>query len=463
MRRRISRVAGLLAAAGLAVSLAACSSTPAAEPDPAATFDPDAEVTITVGGKPLSDQPANLAQFERVIEDFQTMYPNVTVVGEETRYDTQTFSSLLVGGQLPTTMTIPFTDIQALIARGQAADVTDFVEADPVLSGLNDQLIDVVTGPDGRIYGSISQAYTLGLSYDRGLYLQAGLDPDDPPTTWEEVLENAATISEKTGATGFMIPTTNNAGGWMLTAMAYSNGSLAEEVDGEDVTVTVDSDGFRTSLEFLRDLRWKADAAGDNFLYSDSDARDAIAGGQVAQSISGPGYFDLVVRRGMPAENVGIGPMPQGKESLGALGGGSVTWVNPNATPEEMNAALQFRKFYYLSRYTEQEEAAKWVAAQVADGLPVGVPEYPLVSQEAYDQYLEWIAPEIDVDRENYTAYLESIPVTPVVLEPPVRAQELYAALDPVVQAVLTREDADIDQLLAQVQTQIESLVNQGS
>ena len=36
------------------------------------------------------------------------------------------------------------------------------------------------------------------------LFEQAGLDPDNPPTTWDEVREAAKTITEKTGKAGFM-------------------------------------------------------------------------------------------------------------------------------------------------------------------------------------------------------------------------------------------------------------------
>jgi multiple sugar transport system substrate-binding protein len=459
MRIRSARALGVTVAAGIALTLVACS--PGGDAEPETTFDPEADVTITVGGKPLADQAASLEQFERLVADFQELHPNITVVGEETRYDPQTFNSLLAGGQLPTTMTIPFTDIQGLIARGQAADVTEFVEADDEISALNEQLFDVVTADD-RQYGFVHQAYTMGLSYDRAVYEAAGLDPDDPPTSWEEVLENAIAISENTDATGFIFPTTGNYGGWMLTTMAYTNGSLAQEADGDEVTVTVLNDGFRESLEWLHELRWEHDAAGANFLYADGDLKNAMAGGQIGQSIGGPAYFDLVVRRGMPAENVGIAPIPQSDDSLGALGGGAVTWFNPEATAEEIYAALQFRKFHYLSRYTDEEQAVSWAEAQDADSLPIGVPEYPLVSQESYDDYLGWIGSYINVDRDAYTAYLDSVYTTPVVLEPAVRAQELYAALDPVVQAVLTREDADIDELLQQVETQIQSLVDQG-
>lgn len=50
----------------------------------------------------------------------------------------------------------------------------------------------------------------------------------------------------------------------------------------------------------------------------------------------------------------------------------------------------------------------------------------------------------------------------PLIPEPSVKAQELYATLDPVVQSVLTEENADIAQLLADAQSTMQSTLDAG-
>ena len=46
--------------------------------------------------------------------------------------------------------------------------------------------------------------------------------------------------------------------------------------------------------------------------------------------------------------------------------------------------------------------------------------------------------------------------------EPTAHTQELYAALDPVVQAVLTDKNADIDALLDAANKQVQAILDQG-
>jgi len=451
---RALAIAAVAAIAGL--TLAGCST---AAPEKGPTADPNAKVTITVGEMPTADQPAALKTFNDRVAQFEKKYPNITVKGEETRYDPSSFNALLVGGTAPSTLAIPFTDMQALIARGQAADITELAKESSVLSGLNPDLVKAVT-KDGKKYGVVRQAYEMALMYNRALYTQAGLDPDSPPTDWEGVLKNAKTIAEKTGKTGFIIPTTSNQGGWLLAAMSYSNGSLVESVKDGKAKVSVDTAAMKKSLQFLHDLRWDANAAGANFLLNGDDIRNQYAAGTVAQTINGPIYADVVVNRGMKGPDIGIAPMPQGKDGLGTLGGGAIQWFNPKADENQLAAALKWTEFYWLDRYFDKESAVALASAAAADKKPVGAPELPLVSDKQYDTYLGWIKDSVNVDRSLYADYLGS--TLKVNAEPAVKAQELYAALDPIVQAVLTDQNADIDKLLSAAQTSVQGVVDAG-
>src|SRR5699024_8661353 len=110
---------------------------------------------------------------------------------------------------------VPFTEVQSLIARGQIADITAAAEQSEVIMGLNENVLDVARA-DGQLYGVPIASYTMGLLYNRGVFEEAGLDPDSPPTTWDEVADAAQAISEGTEADGFGLMTTSNTGGWTL-------------------------------------------------------------------------------------------------------------------------------------------------------------------------------------------------------------------------------------------------------
>jgi hypothetical protein len=71
------------------------------------------------------------------------------------------------------------------------------------------------------------------------------------------------------------------------------------------------------------------------------------------------------------------------------------------------------------------------------------------------------IAEYVNVPVENFAPYVESLDSFEYVAEPLVASQEIYAALDPVVQAVLTDKNADIDALLTDAEARVNTILEQ--
>ncbi|SDD86055.1 ABC transporter substrate-binding protein [Auraticoccus monumenti] len=441
-----------------ALLLTGCSSTP--EATPPAEVDTAAPVTISVGGKPTAEKPEELAAYERRLEQFRTEHANITVEPEETLWEADTFQALLAGGQLPTVFNVPFTEMQGLIARQQVADVTDFAAQRESLSSINPAVNQVVES-EGRSYGVPIGAYSMGLLYNRALFAEAGLDPDAPPATWEEVREAARAIDERTDAQGYGSMTVDATGGWVLTTTSYGFGGTMESEDGTQATV--DNEATREVLEMYRQMRWEDNTFGSNFLLNYEDANNAFAAGQVGMFVQGAdNYATMVVNKGMDPQDFGVAPLPQAEDGLGTLGGGTVAIVNPTATPEEINAAMEWIDFQTFDKFTDEAAARADAEAAAADGLAVGAPSVPVLDAEAQERYLGWIEEYVNVPRENYADYLGTVETLPLVPEPATKAQEVYSTLDPVVQAVLTREDADVDELLAEAQATAQSAIDIG-
>ena len=89
------------------------------------------------------------------------------------------------------------------------------------------------------------------------------------------------------------------------------------------------------------------------------------------------------------------------------------------------------------------------------------MPALPIFDKATYDQSQAWIEDYINVPRDQMTAS-PRIFDQPLVNEPAAHTQEMYAALDPVVQAVLTDENADIDALLDAANAQVQALLDAG-
>jgi ABC-type glycerol-3-phosphate transport system substrate-binding protein len=440
----------------VALALAGCSGTSG---DAGSGVDPKAKVTISLSNQPPETQPADLANYKKVIADFEKKYPNVTVKGREIGWTAQTFQAQLAGKQLPTIMALPLTEPQGLIARKQVADITSELKQVGLLDKLNPTALKSATDKAGHFYGVPLDAYALGLLYNRELFTKAGLDPDKPPTTWDAVRKDAKIIADKTGAAGYGQMTTGGQGGWTLTAMSYSAGGTIENAAGTAVTMTDAPKATQRQLQLLHDMRWVDDSMGSNFNYDQNALLQDFAAGKIGMMIGAPVSYQFATQLfGMDGSQIGLGSMPQGAKAGGTLSGGGVLMVMPNATPAQRLAAAEFLDFK-LSTYTDKTTAVAFAKSQAAAKLPVGLPLTWLKPNDQ-KQYLEWVKPYINVPTQNFSTYNATLNSITQTSEPAKNAQEVYAALDPVVQAVLTQKDANVPSLLANAKTTIQGLLS---
>ena len=451
-----------LAAVVASITLAACGSDPGAEDDDGNDGATAAAVTITVSNLPPSTEAGAREAFLERVAAFEEAYPEITVEPNEYEWDIATFAAQLAGGTLPTTFQIPFTDAQSLIANGQLADITAEVGVLPYADRFNPSVLAVAQDDAEHIYGMPIQAYGIGLNYNRTLFEQAGLDPDQPPTTWAEVREYAKTIADETGQAGYAQMSQSNTGGWMLTTLTYALGGRMQEGTGDDIDVTVDNDATVEALEMLRAMRWEDNAMGANFLYDWGTINQAFAAGQIGMYMGGSDvYNSLVTENGINPDDFGLTVLPlDSSGDAGVLGGGTVVGVRADASETERAAAVKWIDFYYMAKLTD-EEAAVADARSLADSdAPVGTPALPIFDAEQLAISDAWVADYVNVPLEQMRPFKDSILDQPLVPEPSAHAQELYAALDSVVQAVLTDQNADIEALLATADEQITALVN---
>jgi len=458
-QRKRRLVAAFVLVPVLAGAAVACSSA-GTTPQPTDAGEPQA-VTITVMGRPAATNTAAVALFERQVAEFEKANPEITIEASDVPWDAKTFATRLAGGSAPTLLRIPLTEPPALIERGQVADLSDVVDEIDGFDELNPRVMQFLER-DGAVYGIPEKSYAFGLVYNRDLFEQSGLDPDEPPTTWDEVREYAAQITEKTGKTGFGEISTNNSGGWHLTGYTYTNGGqmIEQDADGSWVAAFND-DPARDVLETWQRMRWDDDSLGDNVLGKQEDLVAEFTAGNVGMWVSAPPdvYPNYIAQGGDP-DAFGAGPMPQGGADA-TLAGATVLMVSANATEAEKRAAVKWIEYRALRPNYDLDVAAETAEASAADGLPVGVPVLPIFSDETYAAYRDAIDEYVNVPVDNFDPYVASLSEFDYVPEPPVASQEIYAALDPLVQAVLTDPNADIDQLLDDAESRVNTILAQ--
>lgn len=407
---------------------------------------------------------ADAAAYEAFAEQeaqFEELHPDIDVIGVEYEWEGPTFAVQLAAGSLPDVFTVPFTDAKTLLENGQLMDVTAEIDALGYTDKFNPIILDAVTGADGKLYGFPRQAYAMGLHYNRDLFEAAGLDPDSPPTTWDEVREAAAAISEATGKAGFMEMTMNNTGGWQLTAATVARGGSMQEDNGDGTyTSTINNPGTVAALEFLQELRWEDNSLGSNFLLDWGSINQEFAAGNIGMYTSGSDVYTALVRDfGLNADSYGLTVMPVSDDG-GVLGGGDIAVVSPTIDDATKAAAVEWIDWYYMQKLLDEDAAKLDAETLVASGQAVGTPVLPVLDQETYELSQEWIAEYVNVPLDQMSGFFDGIFSQTPVGEPKGSTQAIYALLDPVVQAVLTDPNADIDALLTQADVDAQAILD---
>jgi multiple sugar transport system substrate-binding protein len=466
MRIRSARMLRLFAAASVAAASVVAGGAVAGAQDASPAASPAAShkpVTISVGVlRPGATQEA-VDALNLQISQFEAKYPWVTVEPEEYNWTAPTFTAALAAGTLPDVFTIPFTDGKGLIEQHQIVNIDSRLRELPYIDKFNPSVLANGQDADGSIWAVPIAAYGMSLTYNRTLFKQAGLDPDSPPTSWDEVETAAKAIADKTGVAGFSEMATQNTGGWQLTTMTYALGGRMESVDADGkATASVNNPQTKAALEYLKKLRWDDNAMGATFDYNWGSINQDFSGGQIGMFTGGSDlYTAMVQNNNLNPDDYGITVIPLADDpNAGVLGGGTLAAVNVVTTDDQRDAAVDWIDFYYMNKLLTQEGAVADAQALQANNQPVGVPALPIFDKATYDQSQVWIKDYINVPTDQMTPFTSKIFDQPLVNEPALHTQDLYAALDPVVQAVLTDQNADIDALLDAANQQVQALLD---
>ncbi|MFD4177539.1 ABC transporter substrate-binding protein [Streptomyces anulatus] len=443
-RTCVTAVATALTVTGLA----ACD----AESDSAA----DGKTHITVNCWPQPSAKIDHQRFDEDVRTFEKQNPDIDVTAHDAFpcQDPKTFDAKLAGGQMEDVFYTYFTDTERVVSINQAADITEYVKDLKTYKDIAQPLRDAYT-VDGRIYGIPRTNYSMGLLYSKPLFTKAGLDPNKPPATWEEVRAAAKKIAALgDGTVGFAEYSAQNQGGWHFTASIYSQGGAVVSEDGRKATV--DTPEGKAVLQNLKDMRWRDDSMGAKQLLIINDTLQMMGSGKLGMYLAAPDNVPRIVKEaGGKYEDLAFAPMPGGK---GTLMGGDGYMFNKKATPEQIRAGLAWLEWTFL---TPGQGYMNNYARAAEDKSPVGLPEPRLFTgaTDAKDQELKKASANVPV--ANYQAFIDGGQQLDMKLEPK-HGQQIYAVLDGAVSAVLTKKDADIDALLKDAQSKIDGILARG-
>jgi multiple sugar transport system substrate-binding protein len=442
------RVAALTLAAGAAATVAAaCSSTPSTD------NSANGNVSITVNCQPSTSQAIDRKNFNDDIAIFEKAHPNIHITPKDEFPcdDPKTFDAKLAGGQMENVFYVYYTDVAHVIAQGQAADISKYTDSVKGLNDIQSSTLGVFKGPNGDYYGLPKTNYSMGLLYSRALFTQAGLDPNSPPTTWDEVRTDAKKIAALgNGTVGYADYSASNQGGWHYTAELYSQGGSMVSADGKKAAF--DNAAGKAVLTTLQQMRWTDNSMGSKQLLTIPDVQAMMGAGKLGMYVAAPDNLPTLVKQYQGSySNLAIAPMPGNHATL--LGGDGYMF-NVKDTPAQIQAGIQWLQFENLTPGSGQFNYQRAAAA----GSPVGLPEPDLwkgATATADDQAKAQYA---NVPAQNDQLFVTAMKTKQGKIEPPL-AQQIYSVLDSVMSAVLTNQSANVDQLLSDASTKVNSLL----
>lgn len=231
--------------------------------------------------------------------------------------------------------------------------------------------------PDGTMLSFPYNSSSPILYYNKDVFKKAGLDENNPPKTWPEVLDAAKKIKTSGAANcGFTstwltwIQTENYAAWNNLTWGSNENG-----IAGVDVELKFNAPVFVKHFQALADL-----AKDGTFRYGGrtSEAKNLFISGECGILTESSGGLGDVVKSGM---NYGTGQLPYDPEAKGApqntIPGGASLWVFAGKTDEKYKGVAAF--FNFLSKTEIQARLH-----QVSGYLPVTLAAYEATKKSGF-------------------------------------------------------------------------------
>jgi sn-glycerol 3-phosphate transport system substrate-binding protein len=193
-----------------------------------AATDIDLFFPVPVDGQLARDMATLIKQFNAAHPDIKAT-PVYTGTYDETLIKTR---SATQAGKPPAAVIMSANFLADLVIEDEIVAFDDLIARD---GANNDQFMSrffpALHGNaviDREVYGVPFQNSTPLLYYNADQFREAGLDPDRPPQSWDDLVAAAKKLTRREGDRvtrwGILMPSNYDYGGWILSALTMSNG-----------------------------------------------------------------------------------------------------------------------------------------------------------------------------------------------------------------------------------------------
>jgi len=265
----------------------------------------------------------------------------------------------LAGGDLPNIVQIYDIGTQRMIDTKRILPVQDFLdkEKSDIAADLEPAVASYYT-VNGKLYSMPFNSSAPVMYYDKNAFKEVGLDPEKPPTTYDELFEAAKKLVKK-DASGKIIRSGVDFTlyGWILEQeMAIQTAAYAEPGNGRGseraTKVAFNGEAGQNWLNFLKKLQ--DEGVGRSLGRHSGTTNGTTLGANFSKGDAAIAFESIATLRSWSKQaadaggkvDVGVAflPKPTGAKG-GVIIGGASLWITDQGSPEQQQGAWEFVKF----------------------------------------------------------------------------------------------------------------------
>ena len=294
---------------------------------------------------------------DQMTADLNAENPDVQVQAVYTgNYDdtVTAIQTAIQGGNAPDLFVSLATQRFTMADTKMAMPLDDLIAADPEGQAFVDDFIDgfmLDSYVDGSIYSIPFQRSTMVMFYNKDAFEEVGLDPEAPPTTWDEMVEYAQKLTNE-NRYGVGIALNSGSAQWAFTGFSLqncTNGVGLMSADGKEVYFNTPEN--IEALQLWLDLQNKYMCMAPGIVQW-TDLPTQFLAGEVAMIYHTTGNLTNI--RNNATFDFGVCFLPAGRQ-YGAPTGGGNFYITNGISEERQKAAWEFIKFCCST-----ERAAQW-------------------------------------------------------------------------------------------------------
>ena len=292
------------------------------------------DVTLTLWSLDKDIQPA-----PNLVKEFNAQNNGVKIEYRLIQFDDVVTEAMraFATGQAPDIIAVDNPEHALFSSRGAFLDISDMIKNSSAIKPEN-----YFPGPlksvewDGKYFGVPKATNTIALYYNKDMFKAKGLDPNKPPQTWDELIEDARKLTDPA----------KNVYGLAFSAKASEEGTfqfLPWAQMGGGGYQHINAEGSVKALEIWKTIIDEKLASPDSLTRGQWDSTGTFNSGNAAMAISGPWELDRMTQEAKFDWGVALLPVPhEGAERSSAMGDFNWAIFSTTKHPAEAFKALEY-------------------------------------------------------------------------------------------------------------------------